>query len=41
MSHGCINLTPADANWIFRWSTPVSRLDQWDNRGMGTLVVVS
>jgi lipoprotein-anchoring transpeptidase ErfK/SrfK len=40
MSHGCINLTPADALWIFRWSTPVATVDEWDHRGMGTLVTV-
>jgi hypothetical protein len=22
-SHGCINLSPADAHWLFRWTTPV------------------
>jgi hypothetical protein len=22
-SHGCINLAPADARWLFRWTTPV------------------
>ncbi len=21
-SHGCVNLAPADAQWLFRWSTP-------------------
>jgi len=23
MSHGCVNVTPEDAKWIFRWSQPV------------------
>jgi lipoprotein-anchoring transpeptidase ErfK/SrfK len=22
-SHGCVNLAPADAHWLFRWATPV------------------
>jgi hypothetical protein len=22
-SHGCVNLAPADARWLFRWSTPL------------------
>jgi lipoprotein-anchoring transpeptidase ErfK/SrfK len=22
-SHGCVNLPPADARWLFRWATPV------------------
>ncbi len=22
MSHGCVNCTPEDAHWIFRWTTP-------------------
>jgi hypothetical protein len=22
-SHGCVNLAPADARWLFRWATPV------------------
>ena len=22
-SHGCVNLPPADAHWLFRWATPV------------------
>jgi hypothetical protein len=21
-SHGCVNLSPADARWLFEWSTP-------------------
>jgi lipoprotein-anchoring transpeptidase ErfK/SrfK len=22
-SHGCVNLAPADARWLFQWATPV------------------
>jgi hypothetical protein len=21
-SHGCVNVSPADARWVFSWSTP-------------------
>jgi lipoprotein-anchoring transpeptidase ErfK/SrfK len=27
-SHGCVNVSPADAKWIFRWTTPFLSLDQ-------------
>lgn len=27
-SHGCVNVTPEDAKWIFRWTTPAISLDQ-------------
>ena len=27
-SHGCVNVSPEDAKWIFRWSTPFLSLDQ-------------
>jgi lipoprotein-anchoring transpeptidase ErfK/SrfK len=27
-SHGCVNVSPADAKWIFRWSAPGLSLDQ-------------
>ncbi len=43
-SHGCINVRPEDAKWIFRWSTPYVSLDQsevkmeWPN--VGTQVIV-
>ena len=38
-SHGCVNVAPEDAKWIFRWSTPSLSLDQseiklaWPNVG--------
>lgn len=38
-SHGCINVTPEDARWVFRWTTPYAPLDtgditvQWPNHG--------
>jgi lipoprotein-anchoring transpeptidase ErfK/SrfK len=27
MSHGCVNVSPQDSKWIFRWTTPVVSLD--------------
>lgn len=41
MSHGCINMKPVEANWIFRWTTPVSAPSDWEKRGNGTTVIVS
>ncbi len=45
MSHGCINMTNADAKWLFRWVTPVWEVPpedptRWDRRGLGTTVIV-
>lgn len=31
-SHGCINLSPEDAKWIFRWTTPYVSLAQSEMR---------
>jgi hypothetical protein len=31
-SHGCINVTPDDAKWIFRWTTPYVSLAQSEMR---------
>jgi hypothetical protein len=31
-SHGCVNVLPQDAKWIFRWTTPFISLDQGETR---------
>ena len=38
MSHGCINMTCADAKWLFRWLRPVHNGPQLYRRGYGTTV---
>jgi len=40
MSHGCINMRCTEAKWIYRWTTPPTKIDEVENRGMGTLVTV-
>jgi hypothetical protein len=30
VSHGCVNVTPEDAQWIFRWTTPYVPYDPGD-----------
>jgi hypothetical protein len=44
-SHGCINVSPEDAKWIFRWTTPYISLAQTEMRvslpDHGTIVVSS
>ena len=44
-SHGCINVTPEDAKWIFRWTTPHVSLAQSELRmslpDHGTIVVTT
>ncbi len=44
-SHGCVNVTPEDAKWIFRWTTPYVSLAQSEMRvslpDHGTIVVSS
>lgn len=47
-SHGCANLSPADAHWVFRWSNPVPVFEErWTRvsrkskmKEEGTLVIV-
>ncbi|HVN56373.1 MAG TPA: L,D-transpeptidase family protein [Anaerolineaceae bacterium] len=40
MSHGCVNMRTNEANWIFRWTTPVTDAGIWEKRGRGTQVKV-
>jgi hypothetical protein len=44
MSHGCVNVRPEDAKWIFRWTNPPveykkGKFDN-DQRANSTLVKV-
>jgi lipoprotein-anchoring transpeptidase ErfK/SrfK len=39
-SHGCINMRPEEAKWIFRWATPVTEADVRLEAGYGTNVTV-
>ncbi len=41
MSHGCINVRPDHAEWLYRWTTPVAAADDWEVPGHGTRVVVT
>lgn len=41
MSHGCINMKPEEALWIFRWTTPAPVPGSWETRGYGTRVIVT
>jgi lipoprotein-anchoring transpeptidase ErfK/SrfK len=46
MSHGCVNMRTEEAKWLFRWSTPVFKTPienhrDWEQRGLGTLVIVT
>lgn len=43
-SHGCLNLTPEDARWIFRWTEPAAPYDSDfvpADRQTGTQVIVT
>jgi hypothetical protein len=40
MSHGCVNMRNEDALWIYRWTTPAIKHDEWYTLGKGTLVQV-
>lgn len=40
MSHGCVNMRNDEAKWIFRWTTPVTAPETWEQVGYGTKVIV-
>jgi len=40
-SHGCINLSPSSAKWLFRWTSPVVKPgEQFEYRPKGTQVFI-
>ena len=36
-SHGCVNVAPEDAKWIFRWASPVTPYEEGDITVSGTI----
>jgi lipoprotein-anchoring transpeptidase ErfK/SrfK len=40
MSHGCVNMRPEEAKWLFRWATPESDPYERVVQGYGTKVAV-
>jgi lipoprotein-anchoring transpeptidase ErfK/SrfK len=40
MSRGCVNMRPEEAKWLYRWTNPVARVDEWNRGGFGTRVTV-
>lgn len=40
MSHGCVNMTAADAKWLFRWTLPAVKHDELLKIGLGTAIDV-
>ncbi len=40
MSHGCINMKPEEARWLYRWTTPTTDMTKMTTIGYGTQVHV-
>lgn len=40
MSHGCVNMRPEEALWVYRWTTPAVQPGKREMRGQGTPVIV-
>jgi lipoprotein-anchoring transpeptidase ErfK/SrfK len=41
MSHGCVNMRPEEAKWLYRWLTPIADPGKMVNGGKGTKVIVT
>ncbi|MFN2152344.1 MAG: L,D-transpeptidase, partial [Anaerolineales bacterium] len=41
MSHGCVNMTPEQAKWLYRWAFPEAPEEIWEQKGFGTTVWVT
>ncbi|HUN22967.1 MAG TPA: L,D-transpeptidase [Anaerolineales bacterium] len=39
-SHGCLNVSNADAKWVYRWTSPQVKFDEIEEQADGTRVVV-
>jgi len=40
MSHGCVNMRNEEAKWLFRWTYPIAKADDWEKVGFGTPITV-
>jgi len=38
MSHGCVNMRPEEAKWVYRWARPVHEPEDVDRKGYGTVI---
>jgi len=39
-SHGCVNMRPEEAKWLYRWTTPPTPVSERLRNGHGTTVIV-
>jgi lipoprotein-anchoring transpeptidase ErfK/SrfK len=40
-SHGCVNMRPEEAKWLYRWTTPLASVSDRLKSGHGTAVIVA
>jgi hypothetical protein len=41
MSHGCVNMRPDEAKWVYRWARPVHEAEDVDRKGYGTTINIT